>query len=105
VWYIPYTRILQGMSKKRLTVKATPQGLVLAQNALKRLGGTQLSLANKLTGSVGRSTIQKFFQGKEIQVNKFQEICRELLLESHWEAIAQSVVRNRKLSKSIFDVG
>jgi len=54
--------ILQGMSKKRLTVKATREGLVLAQNALKRLGGTQLSLAKKLTGSVGRSTIQKFFQ-------------------------------------------
>jgi predicted NACHT family NTPase len=80
------------MSKKRLTVKATPQGLVLAQNALKRLGGTQLSLAKKLTGSVGRSTIQKFFQGEEIQVDKFQEICRELLLESQWEAITQSAV-------------
>ncbi len=76
------------MSKNRLTVKATPQGLTLAQNALKRLGGTQLSLAKKLTGSVGRSTIQKFFKGEEIQVNRFQEICRELSLESQWEAIA-----------------
>jgi DNA-binding Xre family transcriptional regulator len=76
------------MSKNRLTVKATPQGLALARNALKRLGGTQLSLANKLTGSVGRSTIQKFFKGEEIQVDKFQEICKALTLESQWEAIA-----------------
>ncbi|MDF5729687.1 MAG: NACHT domain-containing NTPase [Rhizonema sp. PD38] len=72
----------------RLTVKATPQGLTLAQNALMRLGGTQLSLANELKGLVGRSTIQKFFNNKEIQVDKFKEICKALTLESQWEAIA-----------------
>jgi len=76
------------MSKKRQTVSATPQGLEKAQKALKRLFGTQLGLANNLTGSVGRSTIQKFFKGEEIQVDKFKEICEALTLEKEWEAIA-----------------
>ncbi|MBW4613109.1 MAG: NACHT domain-containing NTPase [Desmonostoc vinosum HA7617-LM4] len=76
------------MSKKRLTIKATSEGLLLAQKALKRLGGKQLKLEMQLKGLVGRSTIQKFFQGQEIQVDKFQEICKALTLESKWEAIA-----------------
>lgn len=49
-----------GMSKKRLTVKVTPQGLERADKALKRLHGTQLNLSNNLQGLVGRSTIQNF---------------------------------------------
>ncbi len=76
------------MSKKRQTVSATPQGLEKAQKALKRLFGTQLGLAKNLTGSVGRSTIQKFFKGEEIQVDKFKEICEALTLLKEWEAIA-----------------
>ncbi|ARV59167.1 signal transduction protein [Nostocales cyanobacterium HT-58-2] len=75
-------------NKKRQTVKATSQGLERAEKALKRLHGTQLSLADALKGLVGRSTIQKFFKGEEIQVDKFQEICKALTLESHWEAIS-----------------
>ena len=73
---------------KRQTVSATPQGLERAQKALKRLFETQLNLAKNLEGSVGRSTIQKFFKGKEIQVDKFKEICKALTLKSQWEAIA-----------------
>jgi predicted NACHT family NTPase len=76
------------MSKKKQTVSATPQGIKRAENALKRLHGTQLNLAMKLEGLVGRSTIQKFFKGEKILVDKFQEICKALTLESHWEAIA-----------------
>ncbi|GAA6617587.1 hypothetical protein [Scytonema sp. NUACC26] len=76
------------MSKKRQTVKATPTGLERAEKALKRLHGTQLNLAGAMTGLVGRSTVQKFFKGEEIQVDKFQEICKALTLESQWEAIS-----------------
>ncbi|MBW4454083.1 MAG: hypothetical protein KME55_16015 [Nostoc indistinguendum CM1-VF10] len=76
------------MSKKRQTLKATPKGLEQAEKALKRLHGTQLSFANYLAGVVGRSTIQKFFQGQEIKVDKFKEICKALTLESDWEVIA-----------------
>jgi predicted NACHT family NTPase len=77
------------MSKKKQTVSATPQGIERAEKALKRLYGTQLNLAEvKLKGLVGRSTIQKFFKGEKILVDKFQEICKALTLESHWEAIA-----------------
>ena len=76
------------MSKKKLTVKATREGLTQAEKALKRLFGTQLNLANSLAGSVGRSTIQKLFKGEEIQIDKFQEICKALKLELQWEAIA-----------------
>ncbi len=76
------------MNKKRQTVSATPQGLERAQKVLKRLFETQLNLAIDLKGSVGRSTIQKFFKREEIQVDKFKEICKALTLESEWEAIA-----------------
>ncbi|MDF5723877.1 MAG: hypothetical protein PUP91_26120 [Rhizonema sp. PD37] len=72
----------------RLTVKATDDGLAKAKMALKRLHGTQLDLAKNLTGLVGRSTIQKFFKGEEIQIDKFKDICKALTLESQWEAIA-----------------
>ncbi|MBP5971993.1 NACHT domain-containing NTPase [Brasilonema sp. CT11] len=99
------------MSKNRLTVKATDEGLAKAKMALKRLHGTQLDLANNLTGLVGRSTIQKFFKGEEIQVDKFKEICKALTLESQWEAIAgltdlpSSVdVPDNNLSESVKEV-
>ncbi|NMG19391.1 NACHT domain-containing protein [Brasilonema bromeliae] len=99
------------MSKNKQTVKATNEGLAKAEKALKRLYETQLGLANNLKGSVGRSTIQKFFKGEKIQVDKFKEICTALKLESHWEAIAgltdlpSSVdVPDNNLSESVKEV-
>ena len=76
------------MNKNKQTVSATPEGLERAKRALKRLFETQLHLADALKGLVGRSTIQKFFQSQEIQVDKFKEICNALTLELQWEAIA-----------------
>ncbi|MFB2837816.1 NACHT domain-containing protein [Floridanema evergladense] len=76
------------MSKNWQTVSATPEGIELAEKALKRLFGTQLSLARALNGSPGRSTIQKFFKGETIKVDLFKEICKALTLESLWEEIA-----------------
>ncbi len=76
------------MKKDRLKVNATPEGLVRATNALKRSYGTKLNLAKNLTGSVGRNTVQNFFKGEAIQIDKFKEICKALNLESVWEEIA-----------------
>ncbi|BAY67145.1 signal transduction protein (plasmid) [Calothrix brevissima NIES-22] len=76
------------MTKKKQTISATSQGLERAEKALQRLYGTQQQLAKKLEGAVGRSTIQKFFKGEKILVDKFREICKELTLESQWEEIS-----------------
>jgi hypothetical protein len=76
------------MTKKKYTLSATTQGLELAVKALQKLYGTQTNFAVKLTGEVGRSTIQKFFQGEKILIDKFKEICKGLELESQWQKIA-----------------
>lgn len=34
------------------------------------------------------AVLSKIFKGEEIQVDKFQEICKALTLESDWEAVA-----------------
>ncbi|MBW4423053.1 MAG: hypothetical protein KME50_00935 [Nostoc desertorum CM1-VF14] len=74
----------------KLTISATPQGLVLVNRALQKLYGTQTALAsnNILRGVLGRSTISKFFTGKKIKVDEFKRICIALKLESQWEEIA-----------------
>ena len=76
------------MIKKKQTISATPQGLERANRALQRLHGTQIVFADTLQGAVGRSTIQKFFKGEKILVDKFKEICKGLELESQWQEIA-----------------
>ncbi|HLP88971.1 MAG TPA: hypothetical protein VK184_10325 [Nostocaceae cyanobacterium] len=66
------------MSKKKLTICATPEGLQKAEQALKRLkDGKKESLVIALQGLVGKSTIIKFFKREPISVDKFREICQE----------------------------
>lgn len=76
------------MIKKKQTISATPQGLERANRALQKSHGTQIVFADTLQGEVGRSTIQKFFKGEKILVDKFKEICKGLKLELQWQEIA-----------------
>ncbi|HLO83381.1 MAG TPA: NACHT domain-containing NTPase [Nostocaceae cyanobacterium] len=75
------------MNTNKQMICATPEGLKIAEEALKKwCYGEELNLSKKLTGCVGRSTIQKFFKGEKIKVVKFQDICKELKID--WEEIA-----------------
>jgi predicted NACHT family NTPase len=67
------------MVKKRLLVKATPQGIEKAEKALMRLGlGTKTNFAN--TRRLSRTTVTKFFNREPIQLDSLQRICEELTL-------------------------
>lgn len=76
--------------EKKLTTRtqgATLQGLEIAKKALKRLhGGVKTTLADDTKYSFGRTAVTNFFQGKPIQIDKFQEICEALKLD--WKEIA-----------------
>lgn len=64
------------MTKRSL--KASIQGIEKARKALKRNSWSQEYLANEV--KIVRSTLSRFFAGKPVERNNFQEICHMLQL-------------------------
>jgi uncharacterized protein YjbI with pentapeptide repeats/DNA-binding Xre family transcriptional regulator len=82
--------------KKKVTLTASAQGLITAENALVRLGFESKSnfAASQL---ISRSTVTKFFQGEPIQLDSLKRICDAL--ELTWQEIAgMSAAEQRSLS-------
>ncbi len=74
------------MAKKRLLVRASPQGIESAEKALVRLGfGTKTNFAE--VKRIGRSTVTKFFNHQSLQLESLQRICEELTLR--WQEIVE----------------
>ena len=71
--------------KRRITYRATDEGIKRANNALKRDFGSKTNFTKYSV--ISRSTISKFFSQKPIQFDCFQKICEELKL-SDWREIA-----------------
>ncbi len=67
----------------RGSLKASSQGIEAAKKALNRRGLTQKALVEDL--GISRSTISKFFNGKNVDRYVFEEICERLNL--NWEDI------------------
>ena len=67
----------------RGSLKASPQGIEAAKKAVRRNGLTQKALGEDL--GISRSTISKFFNGKNVERYVFEEICGKLSLK--WEEI------------------
>ncbi len=72
--------------KKKVTLRASKQGIVTAEKALIGLDFESKSIfaASQL---ISRSTVTKFFQGEPIQLDSFKRICDALNLKS-WQEIA-----------------
>ncbi|PSN09123.1 transcriptional regulator, partial [filamentous cyanobacterium CCT1] len=66
------------------SLRATPQGLAAAGQALTRLGWTQAHLASLVGCS--RQPLTHFFKGEAISQTIFMQICDRLGLD--WQAIA-----------------
>ncbi len=72
--------------KKRITYKASLQGVEKAEKALVRLGfESKINFAKSIF--VSRSTVTKFFQRQPIELDRFKRICEELTL--NWKEIAE----------------
>lgn len=67
------------MSKERLTIKATPQGLNKARKAMLRMGYGSKTIFAQCIG-LGRTTVTKFFQQQSIEYDSFKKICDNLEL-------------------------
>ncbi|NET81857.1 MAG: hypothetical protein F6J94_07830 [Moorea sp. SIO1F2] len=74
----------RASSNKKLTVIASPQGIVKAQEAMIRLGFESKSNLAK-SQFIGRSTMTKFFNRKPVQLDSFKRICNSLKLD--WREI------------------
>ncbi len=66
--------------KRKITYRASPQGMERAKHALQRLGFESKSNFAK-SNFLSRSTITKFFQGQPIQLDSFKRICEALKLD------------------------
>ncbi len=74
------------MSKKRITVIGTSQGLEKAEKAMLRLGfNSKFNFAKSQL--LARSTVTKFFRQEPIQLDSFQRICNSLKL--NWKEIVE----------------
>ncbi|MFP4410679.1 pentapeptide repeat-containing protein, partial [Coleofasciculus sp.] len=72
--------------KKKITIRASPQGVEKAEKALIRLGfETKTNFAK--SRFLSRSTVTKFFNFQPIQVDTFKKICKELTL--NWRETAE----------------
>ncbi|WP_373526195.1 NB-ARC domain-containing protein [Nostoc sp.] len=68
------------MAKKRFTVKASIQGIKIAENALLRLNyGTKTEFVD--AKRLARSSVTNFFNLKPIQLHTFKNICENLKLD------------------------
>ncbi len=74
----------QPGKKKKITYKASTQGIERAENALKRLGFESKSNFAE-SQLISRSTVTKFFQRQPIQLDSFKRICTALKL--NWAEI------------------
>jgi uncharacterized protein YjbI with pentapeptide repeats/DNA-binding Xre family transcriptional regulator len=71
--------------KKKVTLKASAQGIATAETALIRLGfESKFSFA--ASQLIGRNTVTKFFQGEPIQLDSLKRMCTAL--ELSWQEIA-----------------
>jgi uncharacterized protein YjbI with pentapeptide repeats/DNA-binding Xre family transcriptional regulator len=76
----------QGRKKKKITYTASSQGIEKAENALKRLGfESKINFAKY--SFLSRSTVTKFFQCQQIQLDSLKRICTALRL--NWQEIVQ----------------
>jgi uncharacterized protein YjbI with pentapeptide repeats len=74
------------MPGKKITITASSSGVGLAESSLRRLGfESKGSFAKALL--MGKSTVDKFFSGKSIQIDSFKRICEGLKIEN-WKDIA-----------------
>ena len=80
------TRHNQGAGKKKITYKASLQGVERAEAAFKRYGFESKSNFAK-SQLISRSTVTKFFQRQPIQLDSFKRICDALRLD--WKEIAE----------------
>ncbi|MEQ8384763.1 MAG: pentapeptide repeat-containing protein [Coleofasciculus sp. A1-SPW-01] len=72
--------------KRKITIRASPQGVEKAEKALIRLGfETKTNFAKSRL--LSRSTVTKFFNFQPIQVDTFKKICDEL--ELNWRETAE----------------
>jgi uncharacterized protein YjbI with pentapeptide repeats len=73
--------------KKRITVKASVKGVERAEKALVRKGVvSKEEFAKSIL--MGKSTVDKFFTRKAIQLDSFQRICEGLMI-TDWRNIAE----------------
>jgi len=72
--------------KRKITIRASPQGVEKAEKALIRLGfETKTNFAK--SQFLSRSSVTKFFNCQPIQVDTFKKICKELTL--NWRETAE----------------
>jgi uncharacterized protein YjbI with pentapeptide repeats len=72
--------------KRKITIRASPQGVEKAEKALIRLGfETKTNFAK--SRFLSRSSVTNFFNFQPIQVDTFKKICKELTLD--WEETAE----------------
>jgi uncharacterized protein YjbI with pentapeptide repeats/DNA-binding Xre family transcriptional regulator len=85
--------------KKKVTLRASAQGIVTAENALTRLGfESKINFAESQL--ISRSTVTKFFKGEPIQLDSLKRICTALKL--NWQLIVgMSVVDEQQDSTGI----
>ncbi|MEQ9001414.1 MAG: pentapeptide repeat-containing protein [Coleofasciculus sp. B1-GNL1-01] len=72
--------------KRKITIRASPQGVEKAEKALIRLGFETKTNFSK-SRFLSRSTVTKFFNFQPIQVDTFKKICKELKL--NWRETAE----------------
>jgi uncharacterized protein YjbI with pentapeptide repeats/DNA-binding Xre family transcriptional regulator len=85
--------------KKKVTLRASAQGIVTAENALTRLGFDSKSNF-AVSQLISRSTVTKFFLGEPIQLDSLKRICTALKLS--WQEIAgMSVADEQQVSSGI----
>jgi uncharacterized protein YjbI with pentapeptide repeats/DNA-binding Xre family transcriptional regulator len=75
----------QPNKKKKVTLKASEQGIIKSEKALIRLGFESKSNFAE-SQLISRSTVTKFFQGEPIQLDSLRRICSAL--ELRWQEIA-----------------
>jgi uncharacterized protein YjbI with pentapeptide repeats len=72
--------------KRKITIRASPQGVEKAEKALIRLGfETKTNFAESRL--LSRSSVTKFFNCQPIQVDTFKKICKQLKL--NWRETAE----------------
>jgi uncharacterized protein YjbI with pentapeptide repeats/DNA-binding Xre family transcriptional regulator len=85
--------------KKRVTLRASAQGIVTAEKSLLRLGFDSKSNF-AASQRISRGIVTKFFQGKPIQLDSLKRICTALKL--NWQEIAgMSVADEQQVSSGI----
>jgi hypothetical protein len=82
--------------KRKITYRASPQGIEIAKRALLR-GGFDSKSNFAQSNLLSRSTVTKFFQGQPIQLDSFKRICKALRLD--WQEVVAEQQEEKLLKR------